>query len=531
MTSTKPGPRAIGLAMLGVAAGIAAIAPGARAQGQLPQCSGAPATWNGCTGTRRDRDGEYTGEWRNGRRHGRGTYVYANGDRYEGDYTDDRQTGSGTYVTRDGERQSGRFTDGRRDGYFTVTGTDGKRSTVNYRDGAPANLSGAGGAGPRDGASAGAEGRASSSYGQGAAAAGVAGARAGGGQVAVGAMAAQGGQYMQSGRNENHDGYTGQPSGPVGRAGGRANVYAPQGTQLSPGAEPARTQVASAGAAPARPAVAQGTTATPVARTTGAQPAALVAAAPTRVAASPAVFGVPTKERKVALVIGNSAYAHANPLPNPKNDANDMAKMLKGLGFTVVSGTDLGHDAMAKTIRAFMTEAQTADVALFFYAGHGIQVSGQNYLIPVDAKVEDSSALDFELVNIDAVTGHMGGENKVGIILLDACRNNPFANSLTRNSGTRAVQVSKGLAQISSQGGGLLVAFATAPGDVAADGKAGRNSPFTTALLEQMPTPGLEIELMMKRVKAEVIADTANSQRPWHNSDLAREVYLTQPKG
>jgi uncharacterized caspase-like protein len=231
-------------------------------------------------------------------------------------------------------------------------------------------------------------------------------------------------------------------------------------------------------------------------------------------------------QRKVALVIGNEAYTHAVPLKNPKNDANAMAEMLQRIGFSVISGTDLSKRQMEQKAREFIREARHADVALFFYAGHGIQVAGKNYLVPVDAAVQESDAVDFELVNLDLLSGYMGGRDKIGVILLDACRNNPFTRSLARSLGTRSAQVGAGLAPVRSQSGGLLVGFATAPGDVAADGTDMKNSPFTTALLKHLPTVGLEIELAMKRVKAEVINLTKNDQRPWHNSDLAREVYL-----
>ena len=229
--------------------------------------------------------------------------------------------------------------------------------------------------------------------------------------------------------------------------------------------------------------------------------------------------------RKVALVIGNDDYAHAVPLDNPKNDARAMSSMLKKMGFKVFSGTDLDHAGMLRQIREFVGEARQADIALAFYAGHGIQVGGQNYLIPVDARLEEPSAIDFELINVSKITNYIGGLNKVGIILLDACRDNPFARKLSRSLGTRSAQVGSGLAQIRSEGGGLLVGFATAPDDVAVDGD-GKNSPFTTALLKHFPTSGMEVQRVMTRVKAEVIKITKNDQRPWHNSDLAVDVFL-----
>ena len=153
-------------------------------------------------------------------------------------------------------------------------------------------------------------------------------------------------------------------------------------------------------------------------------------------------------------------------------------------------------------------------------------MNGTNYLVPVNATVEDETALDFELVNVDTITAFMGGERKVGILLLDACRNNPFTRSLKRGlSNSRALSVEVGLAPIGTRGGGLLVGYATAPGDVAADGN-GADSPFTIALLKHLPTPDLEINTAMIRVRADVADMTRQEQRPWTNSDLTSEVYL-----
>lgn len=231
--------------------------------------------------------------------------------------------------------------------------------------------------------------------------------------------------------------------------------------------------------------------------------------------------------KKVALVIGNSAYEHSPELANPHNDAEAVANALTALGFEVISGLDLNNAATELKVREFAKAAKTADLSLFYYAGHGLQIGGENYIVPVDAKVEDETAVSFELINVATITNFMGGMDKVGIILLDACRDNPFSRSLKRSlSASRAASVDQGLAPIAAEGGGLFVAFSTAPGDVAADGDGMTNSPFTTALLKHLPTKGLEINTVMTRVKAEVAKMTKNDQRPWTNSDLTTEVYL-----
>jgi uncharacterized caspase-like protein len=156
-----------------------------------------------------------------------------------------------------------------------------------------------------------------------------------------------------------------------------------------------------------------------------------------------------------------------------------------------------------------------------------MQVGDRNYLIPVDAKLEEVTAVDFELIDVDkSVVKYMGGDNKTGIVILDSCRNNPLARSFARVFGkSRSGSVNQGMAPMSTDNGGLLIAFATAPGDVAADGE-GENSPFTTALLKHLPTPGLELEQLMKRVKKDVYDNTGKSQQPWVNSALRDEIFL-----
>jgi hypothetical protein len=228
---------------------------------------------------------------------------------------------------------------------------------------------------------------------------------------------------------------------------------------------------------------------------------------------------------KLALVIGNSDYQNAPSLKNPKNDAVAMTAMLEGLGFTVISGTDLGKRELEEKVRNFVQGTKNAEIALFFYAGHGIQVAGKNYMLPIDAALRDESAVDFELVDLDIVSSYMGGVDQVGIVLLDACRDNPFTVQLATALGSG--KVGRCLGRISAKKGGVLFGFATAPDTVAGDG-IGQNSPFTTALLKQLPTRGLEIQQVMTRVKADVIAATNNEQRPWTESDLAHEVYLVE---
>ncbi|MEC9343635.1 MAG: caspase family protein, partial [Pseudomonadota bacterium] len=183
--------------------------------------------------------------------------------------------------------------------------------------------------------------------------------------------------------------------------------------------------------------------------------------------------------KRVAMVIGNSAYTHAPQLANPSNDASDMAAELRALGFVVVEGTDLTNRGMRDKIREFASELRGAEVGMLFYAGHGLQVNGRNYLAPVDAKLEFESDLDFETIPLEFIQRQMEREVKTLLLFLDACRDNPLTRSF--KSASRSGGVGKGLAELKSAPG-TLIAFATDPNNVALDGK-GRNSPFTTALL------------------------------------------------
>ena len=223
--------------------------------------------------------------------------------------------------------------------------------------------------------------------------------------------------------------------------------------------------------------------------------------------------------KRVALVIGNAAYEHTDPLRNPGNDADGMAAALGRLGFEVVLGKDLDLDGFYDTLGEFDEASRGADVTLFFYAGHGLQVQGKNWLAPVDAKLGSRLDLERGAVELDTVLEHMRGSKK--LVYLDACRNNPLAGDLARTMGlSRTAATSRGLARVQS-GSGTLIGYATAPDDVAADGE-GRNSPFTEALLEHIETPGLSVNDMFGEVSGAVSRATGGKQVPWSHSSLGR---------
>src|SRR5450631_663788 len=232
-------------------------------------------------------------------------------------------------------------------------------------------------------------------------------------------------------------------------------------------------------------------------------------------------------ERRVAFVVGNGAYKNVAQLPNPPIDARAMAAVLRNVGFEVVEGTNLTRDTMTERLLEFGKKAQGADVAVFFYAGHGIAIGGTNYLLPVDADIK--SEMDVKLgaaINIDLTLDQTMSDAQVKLVFLDACRDNRFAARIKSNSATRSVSVQSGLAEMKS-GEGTLIAFATGPGQTALDGQEGTNSPFTRALIAHITQPGVEIQQAMTEVRAQVNDETNKGQLPWGHTNLIGAVYLT----
>ena len=233
--------------------------------------------------------------------------------------------------------------------------------------------------------------------------------------------------------------------------------------------------------------------------------------------------------KRVALVIGNSAYQHAGELANTRNDATDMAAALRAHGFQVIDGFDLDKPALERKIRDFAAALLGAEVGVFFYAGHGMQVSGQNYLVPVDAQLKTPSALDFEMVRLDLVQRTMEREAPTNILFLDACRDNPLAPNLARAMGTRSTDIGRGLAAAES-GIGTLISFSTQPGNVALDG-AGRNSPFAGALIKHMASSNDDLSAILIGVRNDVMRETQRRQVPWEHSALTGRFYFNPTAG
>src|SRR5215831_15874426 len=252
---------------------------------------------------------------------------------------------------------------------------------------------------------------------------------------------------------------------------------------------------------------------------------AILAAAVALLLVLPAVAQTAAPKR-VALVIGNSAYQHAVALANPVNDATAMGAALKQVGFAVLLGLDLDKRTFDGKIHEFAQVLNDADTALFFYAGHGLQVAGRNHLVPIDAQLNSERDLDFEAVSLDFVLKQMEleREGKTNIVFLDACRDNPLARNLARSMGTRSAAIGQGLAQVQT-GVGTFIAYSTQPGNVALDGE-GHNSPFTEALARGLRLPDRNLTAVMIEVRKEVLAATGGKQVPWDHSALTGDFYF-----
>ncbi len=231
----------------------------------------------------------------------------------------------------------------------------------------------------------------------------------------------------------------------------------------------------------------------------------------------------------VALVVRNSTYAHIGQLPNPENDAVDMAAALQRLGFEVTTELDADRVALTEALRAFTRRSAGAEVSVVFDAGHGIEMDGVNYVVPVDARLERDVDVRFETVTLDDLLVSTAGAS-LRLVILDACRNNPLARSMQRTAATRTVSGgSFGDLNEDLLGDETLVAYAAAAGTTAADGR-GRNSPYTAALLTHLEEP-LELSALFRRVRAAVLESTDGEQRPHEYASLVREHYLSGAPG
>jgi formylglycine-generating enzyme required for sulfatase activity/uncharacterized caspase-like protein len=231
--------------------------------------------------------------------------------------------------------------------------------------------------------------------------------------------------------------------------------------------------------------------------------------------------------RRVALVVGNGQYAATTPLPNPVRDAELLSASLQRVGFEVQTLRNAPKAQMERELLQFARRAQGASVALVYFAGHGLQMEGRNYVLPVDVKLEDDMAVSLESIELNQLLRVVQGAS-TRLVVLDACRNNPFAARMRMTGATRSI--SRGLARVDTATRGTLIAFSTSPDDVAADGS-GQHSPFAQSLAKHITQPGLEIRQVFTRVRADVLAQTGERQIPWENSSLLGDLYLAGAAG
>src|SRR6476469_5874015 len=225
------------------------------------------------------------------------------------------------------------------------------------------------------------------------------------------------------------------------------------------------------------------------------------------------VSGPAFAEKRVALVLGNSAYRNVAPLPNPVNDSAKIASTLKEAGFDVVdSRRDLPAAETRRALRDFADRARDADIAVVYYAGHGIEVDGGNYLIPVDARLERDTDIYDEGLSLDRILIAIEPAKKLRLVILDACRDNPFSRSMKRTVASRAI--GQGLAKVEPSAPNVLIAYSAKAGSTAADGN-GKNSPFTTALSRHLITPGLDVRRAFGFVRDDVLKTTNSRQEPY----------------
>jgi len=231
-------------------------------------------------------------------------------------------------------------------------------------------------------------------------------------------------------------------------------------------------------------------------------------------------------QERVALVIGNSGYKQAPALPNPVNDAAAVAAMLEAAGFQVVLRRDVGINDMRRALREFTDSTKSADVAVIYFAGHGIEVDADNYLIPVDAILERDIDVDDETVSLDRMLRVLEPARQLRLVILDACRDNPFSHTMKRTMASRSV--GRGLAKVEPTASDTLIAFAAKAGSTASDGS-GAHSPFTAALLRHLAEPGLDLRIAFGRVRDEVMAKTDRKQEPFVYGSLGGEVIALVP--
>ncbi len=500
----------------------------AMAQSNLPACpSSVDVRWTNCYGTYTYPNGnKYVGEWKDGNYNGQGTITYASGNKYVGEFKDDKRNGQGTYTFADGENYVGEFKDDKANGQGTYTFADGNKYVGEFKDG---KRNGQGTLTIASGNKYVGEFKDGNYNGQGT-------------YFFLADNQFKGNKYVGEFKDNNFNGQGIKylANGKVDQSGIWKDGVLVQSkfidvatftriptlsnsasnlAQLRKTEEQAKQKQAELEAQrkATELALAQ---ATKAAQEQVKLEAQLAAQQQTQIKPTQSPPLAPQGKR-VALVIGNAKYKFS-PLNNPVNDATDMAASLRSVGFDVIEIRDANKRQMRAATRRFEDKLAASDVGLVYYSGHGVEVKGRNYLIPVDADIRrEHEVVDqaFDASNLLRMMEGLqsGTKKRVNILIVDACRNNDLPKSWRSTN--------NGLARMDAPAGSFI-SFATAPGQVAADGQ-GRNSPFTKHLLQALKQPNVPIELVFKEVRRNVMAETAGEQVPWENSSLVGDFYFT----
>ncbi len=461
----------------------------AQAVSKLPACpSDTKVRWDNCQGTYRSEKGNvYVGEFRDNKRNGQGSLTYPDGTKYIGRFVDDHFDGEGTYIYSTGTKYVGSFKNDKFNGTGFITYKDGNTYEGEFKDDVR-------------------EGRGTFKFTTGTV---YVGELKNGDFNGRGTMVeSRGNKYVGEFKDDRYNGtgtYT-FTNGEVyvgdfksGKFSGRGTLSGPDGKVLKVGIWADDKLV--------KP----------------DPPVAVVAPPVSAVAALPPQTTLPASVasasgRRVALVIGNSAYQSVGTLSNPANDAKAVAAALTSAGFqSVTVKTDLTREGLVSALREFATVADTADWAVVYYSGHGIEFSGVNYMVPVDARLKADRDIDLEAVDLGKVLSAIDGAKALHLVILDACRDNPFLSSMRKTVATKGVGT-RGLARVEPDAGTLVI-YAAKAGEVALDGS-DTNSPFAKALTKRLLTPNLEVRRLFDFVRDDVMEATNRKQQPFSYGSL-----------
>ena len=481
----------------------------------LPACSGTEtAKWNNCFGSWTNGKGDkYVGEFKSGQYHGQGTYTWPDGRKYDGEHKNGKSNGKGTETYANGKKYIGEFKDDKRNGQGTFIFANGEKYVGEFKDG---NYNGQGTLALPDGSSYVGEFKDDKYNGQGidtnANGAKYVGEWKSGQRDGNGITYRDGGSIQESGIYKGGELVSSQHIDPNSFERIGSNNTAPAVTEvqlLEMERKAAQLEQERIRLAKER----EQFNAEKLQREREEQ-LKLAQNAPSPVAVQ--------STKRIALVIGNASYA-TRPLKNPRNDADDISRALKMANFDVIDLRDATLSQMRSAVRQFGDKLLNNDVGLVYYSGHGVEVKGKNYFLAVNADIQREDEIADQGLDVALILEKMTTAGKgVNILIVDACRDDPFGRSFRSSS--------KGLATMDAPRG-TIIAYSTSPGKVASDGDLkARNSPYTKALLQAMQAPNRPIEQVFKDVRRSVQAETKDQQTPWENTSLSGDFYFRVQK-